>query len=982
MTRLFKSLRSRLIALILAAMLPMLLITWIIGQSMYHHAVTDVFQETKAVVQGISLTQEQHINAARELLFSLSGSPAIVAQKPGFCSVFSEVLSKHEIFANAGMTDLDGNAICVGAPRIRVASFSDRLWFRQIRLGRNEVVVGDYHLGVMVKEPVVIVAKPVKDNHGNHLAYLFISVALSWFDRHTLGDALPEDAELIFYDNRGIVLHSDPAPQVWRGQPIGTAIRRIGPPDAATGIIEAHGLDGRSRLFSIARLESSAARGNAFVAVGIPTDTALAGVRSAGGWAALAIVGVFGGMLLLAWVGTGRLVIAPVRRLIDQANAHAAGDLARRSGVAEGTELSELARTLDAMAVKMAERDRVLAQHLHAFNEHAIVSAADTDGRIIYANDKFCEISQYSREEVIGKSHRLINSGFHPPEFFTAMWDTISRGRVWHGNIRNRRKDGSYYWVASTVVPFFDNKGRLKSYFSIRTDITRALAIDDALQKSEERFRLLAQNALDVISLHDPQGRYVYISPSCERVLGYVPDDLTGRDAYELVHPEDVEKVRTTLHQPALLGTAATCEYVRVRHRSGEYIWMDIAAVPTCNEAGDIVTIQVSAREVTARKRVEDELRLHDRAIAASGSGIVIVRRDDFAIEYANAAYSGIVDLPQAGIVGQRWPLLEATPESTRAWQLFHDAVTVGDEMHAVVEAVSRRGRTLWADIFVSPVRNEAGEVTHYVVAISDVTEQVLMERALLRAKEAAEQASQAKSKFLSHVSHELRTPLNAIVGFAQLLESDPDAPLTASQHESIRRILQSGWLLRELIDDVLELSRIEAGRLKLKPAQVDAFDLVRECLAAIAAQAADNDLEIIDLSGECARQTVHVDVRRLKQVLLNLLSNAVKYNRRGGRVTVSCHVSDDGAIQIAVSDTGIGIPREKRDELFQYFSRLGAEDSSIPGIGVGLALCRHLLDLMGGHISVESVPGEGSSFTINLPGVCRLLETVKHQHA
>lgn len=977
MTRLFKSLRSRLIALILAAMLPMLVITWMIGQSMYRHAVNDIFQNTKAVVRGISLKQEKHINTARELLFSLSASPVIIEQRPGFCSAFSELLQTHEIFANAGMTDLEGSAICVGAPRVRAASFSDRLWFRQIRLGRDEVVVGDYHLGVLVKEPVVIVAKPVKDNHGNHLAYLFISVDLSWFDRHNLGDVLPEDAELIFYDNRGIVLHSDPAPDVWRGQPVSAAIRRIGPPDADTGVMEAHGTDGRSRLFSIARLESSAARGNAFVAVGIPTDAALAGVRSAGGWAALAIVGVFGGMLLLAWVGTGRLVIAPVRRLIDQANAHAAGDLAWRSGVAEGTELSELARTLDAMAVKMAERDRVLAQHLHAFNEHAIVSAADTEGRITYANDRFCEISQYSMEEVIGKTHRLINSGFHPPEFFAAMWNTISRGLVWHGNIRNRRKDGTYYWVASTIVPFFDSRGRLERYFSIRTDITRALAIDDALQKSEERFRLLAKNALDVISLHDPQGRYAYISPSCERVLGYVPDDLTGRDAYELVHPEDAGKVRTTLHQPALLGEAATCEYVRVRRRSGEYIWMDIAAVPTRNETGDIVSIQVSAREVTARKRVEDELRLHDRAIAASGSGIVIVRRDDFAIEYANAAYSGIVDLTQMDILGQRWPILAATPESGRAWQLFHDAVTVGDEMHAVVEAVSRRGRTLWADIFVSPVRNEAGEVTHYVVAISDVTEQVLMERALLHAKETAEQASQAKSKFLSHVSHELRTPLNAILGFAQLLESDPYAPLNEEQQENVQRILNSGWLLRELIDDVLDLSRIEAGRLELKCEDASMSRMVRECLELVSMQAAEKGVEIVHLGCECAEQRVCVDVRRFKQVLLNLLSNAVKYNREGGRVTVSCQVSDDHVMRVTVSDTGIGIPLERRGDLFQYFSRLDAQDSSVPGIGVGLALCRHLVMLMGGTISVESTPGEGSCFTVELPAEHCLAETV-----
>ena len=976
MKRVFKSLRSRLIALILLAMLPMLAIAWLIGMQMYRHAVDDVYRETKTLVQDISLEQDKHINAARELLFALSANPAIIERRPGFCSVFGEALARRPIFANVGMTDTKGTAICSGSAETHQSSFSDRLWFHRIRQGHGEIVVGDYHLGVMVKAPVVIVAKPILDRRGEHLAYLFVSVDLSWFDRHKLGGVLPEDAEMVFYDNNGIILHSDSEPEIWRGQPVGAAMRLVGVPDPETGVVEGYGRDGIARLFSFARMESSSARENAFVAVGIPADTALAQVRRTGGVAVLIVLGVFGGMLLLAWAGTERLVIAPVRRLIRQANAHAAGDLAQRSGVAADSELGELAHALDEMAAKLAERDRVLAQHLHAFNAHAIVSAADMTGNIVYANDKFCEISQYNREEVIGQNHRLVNSGFHPPEFFTALWETLSRGEVWHGNIRNRRKDGSHYWVASTIVPFFDESGRLERYFSIRTDITRALAIDAELQESEERFRLLAKNALDVISLHDPEGRYAYISPSCERVLGYAPADLTGHDGYELAHPDDAERVRKELHQPALLGATGACEYVRLRHRNGAYIWVDASAVPTRDETGRIASIQVSVRDVTARKRMEDALRLHDRAIAASGSGIVIIRRGDFAIEYANAAYADIVELPQADIRGKRWPVLAASAGSAGAWQMFFDAMIASDEMHAVVEGISRQGRNVWCDIFVSPVRNEAGEVAHYVVASSNVTEQVLMEEALVRAKEAAEQASQAKSRFLSHVSHELRTPLNAIVGFAQLLESDPDAPLNGEQRDCVERILGAGWLLRELIDDVLDLSRIETGRLELKPEDVNVLDLLRECQEAIAAQAAEKGVEIVDPGGECALRRVRVDARRFKQIVLNLLSNAVKYNREGGRVTVSCHLPDDGVMRIAVSDTGIGIAAEKRDELFQYFSRLGAENSSIPGIGVGLALCRHLVDLMGGEISVESIPGEGSRFTVELPVSCRLPET------
>lgn len=974
MTRVFKSLRSRLSALILIAMLPMLAIAWFIGMQLYHHAVDDVYRKSMLLVQSISLEQEKHILAAQQLLTGLSASPAMVERRPGFCSVFQELLVQQKIYANAGMTDVEGSVICSSVPRTHPVSFGDRVWYREVRKGQG-VVVGDYHLGVMMKEPVVIVAKPVLDRSTKHLGYLFVSVDLSWFNRRTLGEKLPEGTELIFYDHQGVILHREPEPDSWRGRSIDSAIRKVGEPDKETGVVQAYGGDGVLRLFSYAKLEGSAAGDNAFVAVGIPADAALAQTRRIGEVTVLVVLCVFSGLLLLAWLGTGRLVIAPVRQLIRQANAYAAGDLSQRSGMELDTELGELGRALDKMAITMAERAHELAQHMRAFNEHAIVSAADAAGNIIYVNDKFCEISQYTREKLIGKNHRVINSGLHPPEFFNALWGTISQGKVWHGNIRNRCKDGSYYWVASTIVPFLDGNGLPERYFSIRTDITHALAIDAALQKSEARFRLLAENALDVISLRELDGRFSYVSPSCQRVLGYAPDDLIGHDGYELVHPDDIETVRERLHQPALRGELAHCDYYRLRCGSGEYIWVEASAVPTQDASGCIVGIQVTSRDVTARKLVEDTLRLHVRAIAASGSGIVIFRRDNLVIEYANAAYSAMAGLPETGLSDQLWPVLTEGAGSVAGWRLLRDAVVSGEEMHAVVEAISHQKRHLWCDVFISPVRNEVGEVMHYVAAINDVTEQVAMEAMLTRAKEAADQASQAKSKFIAQMSHELRTPLNAMIGFAQLLEYDTDVPLNGDQRESVERILRAGWLLRDLINDVLDLSRIDAGRLKLTLEDVDVFDVVSACQEMVAAQAAEKGLTIINLSGECAQRTIRVDALRFKQVMINLLSNAVKYNQQKGSVTVSCHCQSSNTMQIIVSDTGIGIPVEKQGELFQHFSRLGAEHTNIQGMGVGLALCRHLVELMGGNISVESVSGEGSTFTIEFPKACCLPE-------
>jgi len=973
MTRVLKSLRSRLITLILVAMLPMLAIAWFIGMQFYRHAVDDVYRELRLLVQNMSLEQKIHIEAAQLLLTGLSTLPAMDERKPGFCSVFQTLLAQHTSYANVGMTDAEGNVLCSAVSRPHPISFSDRVWYREVRKGHG-TLVGDYHFSVMTKKPVEIVAKPVLGRNLEHLAYLFVAVDLS-LNQRTLGSKLPEGAELIIYDHHGVIFHSEPDPEIWRDRSVDTVIRKIGTPDPKTGVVEAYGKDGILRLFSYAKLDGSAVGDNAFVAVGIPADAALAEARRIGGVAVLVVMGVFGGLLLLSWKGIERLVITPVRRLVDQANAHAAGSLSQRSGVEQDDDLNEIGRALNVMAKTMAERRHELAQYLQAFNEHTIVSATDTAGNIIYANDKFCEISQYTREEMIGKNHRLISSGFHPPEFFRELWETISQGKVWHGNIRNIRKDGCYYWVASTIVPFLDAHGLPERFVSIRTDITRALAIDVALQKSEARFRLLAENALDVISLHDLDGRFSYISPSCQRVLGYAQADLIGHDGYEFVHPNDIETVHEKLHQPALLGEQAQCEYVRLRHKNGEYRWMDTSAVPTRDETGRIVSIQVSARDVTARKQVEDELLLHDRAIAASGSGIVIFRRDDLRIVYANAAYSNMVGLSEMDMPDQLWPVFAQTTSDVSGWTLLADAVASGNEMHTVVEAISRQGHKVWCDVFIAPVSSDEG-AEHYVAALGNVTQHMEMERALVRAKEVAEQANYAKSKFLSHISHELRTPLNSIVGFAQLLKSDPQAPLNEEQQDSVERILHAGWNLRDLINDLLDLSRIEAGRLELKPIETDVFELVSECLQMITTQATAKGLEIINLVGECSQRIMYIDVMRFKQVMLNLLSNAVKYNRENGRVTVVCHRLDDVVMQIAVSDTGIGIPLEMRGELFQYFNRLGAENSVIQGVGVGLALCQHLVEMMGGSIHVESVQGKGSCFTIELPVVCCLPET------
>lgn len=298
------------------------------------------------------------------------------------------------------------------------------------------------------------------------------------------------------------------------------------------------------------------------------------------------------------------------------------------------------------------------------------------------------------------------------------------------------------------------------------------------------------------------------------------------------------------------------------------------------------------------------------------------------------------------------------------------DDVRVDPEARTIVNFRNRLDDDRWVHGRIRTDPSGSGERVGFLMDVHDRIEadakarkaRHRAEAELRAAKEEAEAANRAKSEFLSRMSHELRTPLNSILGFAQLLELDE---LSGDQAEAVAQILKGGRHLLELIDEVLDISRIESGRmaLSLEPVALDL--MLKECLDLVRPLALPRRIELVNENGH--RRHVRADRQRLRQVLLNLLSNAVKFNRDGGRVTAGCRYEDDRAV-VYVRDTGPGIPADLADRLFTPFDRLGADAEGIPGTGLGLALSQRLVEAMGGHLEVMSPPDGGAEFSFALP--------------
>ncbi len=472
-----------------------------------------------------------------------------------------------------------------------------------------------------------------------------------------------------------------------------------------------------------------------------------------------------------------------------------------------------------------------------------------------------------------------------------------------------------------------------------------------------------------VVRLHRSEAGHWSVPYACSafiRLCGVSMSILRvdARALLDCVHAEDLQRIERDWNQ-VTASAQPVHEPVRLRRRHGPWSRFDASALADAAPDGGVYW-NVLLRPQSSQTAIDVELQQRQQrwqlATAAADIGVVEfdVAGGSLHLDAVACRHHGLAPAPHLVEV-EAWMALVLEPDRLAARALWLPTVLAEERMRVslgVDAGVEYGPRTL--EFVLQAVDGQQ----RLVGTCTDVTQRQTLD-ALKRDKLDAEKASRSKSEFMSRVSHELRTPLNGILGFAQLMALDSEAPLPPAQAQRLEVLRHSGARLLSLIDQLLEVSRIEQGRLRLRPRPIDVRLLVERCANELTPLARQRGIELMVQIPSNA-SPVRADADALEQVLTNLLSNAIKYNRPKGRVRVRFEAAEQGVL--TVDDTGIGMSEDQLGKLFEPFNRLGAERTDTQGSGLGLAITRKLVRAMGGKIDVLSRPGKGSRFAVSLP--------------
>jgi len=599
----------------------------------------------------------------------------------------------------------------------------------------------------------------------------------------------------------------------------------------------------------------------------------------------------------------------------------------------------------------------------------------DENANFTYVSPGIRGLLGYEPEELIGLNAFDLMAA-DEAERVREYFDPIAKKHLPFKNLENINihKDGHEVVIESSGTPIFDKEGRFTGYRGIDRDITERKQAEEELRKSEEGYKLLVENQNELLVKVDIDGRYLFVSPTYCKTFGKSKEELLGHSFMPLVHEEDrasaAEVMEMLFHPPH----AAYIEQ-RAKTVSG-WRWLAWSDKAILDEKGQVEAIIGVGRDISERKATEEAL-LKSQAqlsetkhMAKVGSWQVGVKHNR--LTWSDETYR-IFGLKPQDFDASYEAFLDRVHPDDRALvdDAYSSSMRNGQNDYEIEHRIIRKdtGEVRYVHEKCRHERDASGAVVRSVGMVQDITERKASEVALQTATQAAEAANLAKSLFLAKVSHEIRTPLTTIVGFGELLE---DAELTSEHREYLAAINAASNTLSLLINDILDLSKIDAGELVIRQEDVRLRSLIDKLAKGQERQIAKQNLSFNVSIGSDVPDLLVGDPLRIQQVLQNLLSNAIKFTEQGA-ISIDVSVVEEGALRvlldISVIDTGIGIAADLHERIFEPFIQVFDSSShQYSGSGLGLSIGRNLAGLMGGTVELESTEGTGSTFHLLIP--------------
>jgi PAS domain S-box-containing protein len=643
-------------------------------------------------------------------------------------------------------------------------------------------------------------------------------------------------------------------------------------------------------------------------------------------------------------------------------------DNARQIIYAAGRDITERRQTEEILR-ESEERFRTLLE-----GASTGVILCSRDGRITLANKSTEKLFGYTQEELLRlKVEDLIPQRFHSRHLLhrAGFFDNPgSWGMATGLEVFALRKDGSEF-TADIALTYIKNKELV--VMAMVTDITERRRAEEAVRESETRYRILAENATDIISRLSPEGIYLYVSPACRYLLGYSQQEMVGRSALNFFHPDDRIKMQIAQHRNNDLSEAFNSMY-RLLCKDGSYVWVESTSKTVVDQStGQTKEIITVSRNITLRKAAEQSLAESEQRLAQIIETVqegITLSDEKGQFEIFNSAMEQLTGytMSEANASGD-FSMVLYPDEDRRQHALKGLKTLLENGPHSDLETTitSKKGAELTLLVTTTLVEFRGRKL--FLTVYRDITERKKAEEALKSAKEAAEEATRAKSEFLAMMSHEIRTPMNSVIGVTDLLLQ---TTLNPEQREFVETIRVGGESLLTVINDILDFSKIESGKIEFEERPLELKTCIEEVLDLLSHKAIEKGVDLIYWIDHSVPPYIVGDALRLRQILINLVSNAIKFTDHGEvfvSTSLSWKLGDELALKFSVRDTGIGISADKLDRLFKAFSQVDSSTTRrYGGTGLGLVISQRLAELMGGNIWAESELGKGStfSFTIN----------------